>query len=282
MLRSAAVIVMLASATAAADTVALLPLDGEARLSIYGQPIAAEIGRALKAEGVDIVVVGPKMDVPASAQLIVDGTITADKKTVTLSIRIRDPHNGTTLETLPSSTATLTTIDKAAAELSGRLVPAVKTHLAALAKAPEPIPPPKPAEPKPSPVSTPPRVEPPPMIKTTVKVARSSPMLDRLVGGLNVEADAWSHTHAGAPSKGVELVLEVLGFDTTPGDVPLARARVHALVVVRGQRVFDRVIRTDTVVGDKGMADEALAQRTAREVLAISSAQLRRLLEGWR
>src|SRR5262245_27430172 len=88
--------VVAVAAPVRADTVALLPLDGEARLEMYGQPVAAEIGRALKESGLDVVVVGAKMAVPESADLIVDGTIKADKKrkgeTVTLAMRIRDPH----------------------------------------------------------------------------------------------------------------------------------------------------------------------------------------------
>src|SRR5678816_2950019 len=80
-----------------ADTVALLPLDGEKRLAIYGQPIASELGRALEADGISVVVVGAKMGVPENARLIVDGTIKGGKGTVTLAIRIRDPVSYTHL-----------------------------------------------------------------------------------------------------------------------------------------------------------------------------------------
>jgi hypothetical protein len=48
------------------------------------------------------------------------------------------------------------------------------------------------------------------------------------------------------------------------------------------QVVFERVIRTDTIVGDRDITEAALAGRVAREVLAIANAQLRREVPGWR
>src|SRR5688572_31969483 len=91
-----------------AETIAMLPLDGEKRLEIYGQPVAAEIARALKAAGLDVVVGGAKMNVPDTAQLIVDGTIKAAKhKQIDVSIRVRDPRDRTVRETLPAPTTRL-------------------------------------------------------------------------------------------------------------------------------------------------------------------------------
>src|SRR5262245_21708357 len=71
--------IVIGAVPARAETIALLPLDADKRLEVYGQPVAAEIGRALKEAGIDVVVVGAKMDVPARAELIVDGTIKAAK-----------------------------------------------------------------------------------------------------------------------------------------------------------------------------------------------------------
>ncbi len=58
-----------------AHAVALLPLDADAKLELYGQPVASELARALVQGGLDVVVVGPKMAVPEKARLVVDGTI---------------------------------------------------------------------------------------------------------------------------------------------------------------------------------------------------------------
>src|SRR5579863_5943901 len=73
--------------------VALLPLDADQQLELYGQPVASEIARALAAGGVDVVVVGPKSSVPEHVSLIVDGKVSAAKgDAVALSIRVRDPN----------------------------------------------------------------------------------------------------------------------------------------------------------------------------------------------
>ncbi len=287
-----------------AETIALLPLDAEKRLEIYGQPVAAEIGRALKAQGFDVVVVGAKMDVPDRAQLIVDGTIKAEKGTaITVSIRIRDPHGGgATLETLPSTAPSLTAIDKAAADLAARIVPAVRAHLRALAKPAHPAPPldDKPIPTPKGPVATAPAL---PAIVLAVSAPRAStPALELLATGLASELPRWSSEHRRAAhtveperlsratgvattrdmNSDVGLALEVLTFAVEPGEVPLGRARVRVRVIHKGTMLFERIVRTDTIVGDKGITEQDMAARTAREVLAIVNAQLRRLVAGWR
>ena len=80
----------------------------------------------------------------------------------------------------------------------------------------------------------------------------------------------------------VGVALEVLSFTVEPGTVPLGRARVRVRVVAKGTILFERVVRTDTVVGDKDISEQEMAARTGREVLAIVNAQLRRLVAGWR
>jgi hypothetical protein len=295
---------ILASTIAHADTVALLPLDADKRLEIYGQPVAAEVGRALKASGVDVVVVSAKMAVPERAQLIVDGSIKAGKgDAITLTMRIRDPRDGTTLETLPASAATLTTIDKAAADLSAKVVPAVRSHLAALAK---------PAvatttstEPR-SPVtpSTKPPAAPalPGVLVAAMSVRTGHPILELLASAASHELPGWTRMHrhdasltdaanlarmtaprsVGEAHAVLGIALEILDFSVEPGVVPLARARVRLRIANGTQVMFERVIRTDTIVGDKNISETELAARTAREVLAIANAQLRRLVPGWR
>jgi hypothetical protein len=46
--------------------------------------------------------------------------------------------------------------------------------------------------------------------------------------------------------------------------------------------LFDRVIVTDTVIGDRGMAEAALAARVADAVLAIVAPHLARAAVAWR
>ncbi|HEY5934096.1 MAG TPA: hypothetical protein VIU61_05670, partial [Kofleriaceae bacterium] len=110
------------------DAVALLPLDTDARLELYGQPVASEIARALIAGGIDVVVVGPKMAVPDRAKLVVDGTIKGKGDAVVLTIRVRIRENGKALQPQPleSTAPSLTAIDKAAEDLARRLLPIVR------------------------------------------------------------------------------------------------------------------------------------------------------------
>jgi hypothetical protein len=292
----------LASRVAHADTVALLPLDADKRLELYGQPVAAEVGRALKAAGVDVVVVSAKMAVPEGAQLIVDGSIKAGKgDAITLTMRIRDRRDGTTLETLPATATTLTAIDTAAAQLSAKMVPAVKAHLAALAKpavaekptgeTQPPIAPPVPAPPK-LPV----------LLVAAMSVQVGHPVLEALAAATTRELAGWAHVHhheasvvdaaslakpaaaanVAAAHAALGVSLEILGFTVDPGVVPLARARVRLRIANATEVVFERVIRTDTIVGDKNISEAELAARAAREVLAIANAQLRKVVSGWR
>jgi hypothetical protein len=262
------VIVWLACVTslAHADTIAMLPLDGEKRLEIYGQPVASEIARALKADGLDVVVVGARMDVPDRAQLIVDGTIKMGKgKEITLSIRVRDPRDGTVLETLPAPATSLDNLDKAAADLSARIVPRVKVHLAAIAK---------PAVADKPPVDTklsPPRPPTPRTPTLDVQVYAQRPEVQQLKLALDGQLPAWLPRQHFATT----VKLTVLGFSVDRGNVPMARARVRVEI---GGTKFNRVVRTDTIVGDRDSTDDQLAARTAREVLAILVPHLRRAL----
>ena len=286
MRRVLVLLLVLFGATAYADTIAMLPLDGEKRLEIYGQPVAAEIARALKAAGLDVIVVGAKMDVPDRANLIVDGTIkSTKKKQIELSIRIRDPRDGSTLDTLPAPTTKLDDLDKAAADLSAKVVPAVKTQLDVLAKkaAAATVVPDKPID-KPA-LPPKPRAPAAPTLVTCVvgvAICEAKPTAPQkppaaklmpLVTALDREAILW----AAAQRYEAKIAFEVVGYKATlpTGKVPSAHARVRVKVL---GTPFDRIVRTDTVVGDLKSTPDELAARTAREVLAIVRPNLKRAL----
>jgi hypothetical protein len=78
------------------------------------------------------------------------------------------------------------------------------------------------------------------------------------------------------------VLLEIVGFTVDAAEVPQARARVHVRIADATAVIFDRVVVTDTVVGERNMTREALAARTAREVLAIVSPAIHRKVSGWR
>ena len=271
---------LLFSTAARADSVALLPLDGDKKLEIYGQPVAAELGRAMTAAGIDVVVVGAKMAVPERAQLIVDGTITAKGKTVTLTLRIRDPRDGSTLESLPPATSPLVSIDKAAADLSAKLVPAVQTQLQKLQK-PAPI-----EERKPDVVVTaPPQAQAQlPELKVSVSMLKPNPALQLLSSAFPHELDAWATQHGRRldMTGSSQIQFELLTFAITPGKIPLAKARVRMRVYDGAKVKFDRIIHTDTIVGDHDITEQAFAERGAREVLLIANPNLKRTLTDWK
>ncbi|MBA3460120.1 MAG: hypothetical protein H0T46_09185 [Deltaproteobacteria bacterium] len=257
------------------DAVALLPLDADARLTIYGQPVASEIARALVQGGVEVVVVGPKMAVPDRAKLIVDGTISASKAdVVTLTLRLRNRIDGTTVGPKIEATAQgLPNIDKAASELSAKILPIVKAQLAAL--------------------NTPVLPEKPPVHVAVVAPDALQAMTLELTAPSSAEplraalADAvtpWVARNNYEVKTGgkLALTLEVKRYSVTNGKIPYATARVKVKVVDGGTKLFDRVVVTNSVLGDKDIALDALAKRTAREVLDILRPHLRRVIGAWR
>ncbi len=290
--------VALASArTAHADeAVALLPLDTDQKLEIYGQPVASELARVLVAGNVDVVVVGRKMAVPPRARLIVDGTISSGKgAAVVLTVRIRTTADGTVLGTMDATASTLANIDKAAADLSARVLQSVRQLLEATR--PAPIVKKSPDE------STPPVVGPPLRLRPMlVAVSANGGDAQRLRAPLTAAVATWASKHLREPmpveadklsralatqtvkSSGQDLAIgfEILSFDIEGDEIPLGHARVRVRISDAVGIVFDRVIKTDTIVGDKRLAVERLAERTAREVVDIMRPHVQRSVAGWR
>jgi len=271
------------------DAVALLPLDADQKLELYSQSVASEVARALAAGAVDVVVVGPKMAVPEKARLIVDGTITGKADNITLTLRIRDAHAGTVLATVP---ATATSVTDATEQLSQKVLPAVKAQIAALHAqvdtghtdhAEHMTPPPRPHAVAPLPVLA--AVHAVPGAEALVQPLGSAlaPWAARTIDPLpNTLVDMIVPTTASTKGRDLAIGLEVLGYVTLPGDIPSARARVRVRIVDRSRVLFDRIVHTDTIVGEKGIAPDALAARVAREVLDIVEPHLRRAVPSWR
>ena len=100
------------------EPVALLPLDADARLEIYGQPVAAEIARALTNGKLTVVLVEAKMAVPDGTKLVVAGSITSKGAAVVLGVQVRNPANGEVTDRLEEPAANVAAIGKAAAKLA--------------------------------------------------------------------------------------------------------------------------------------------------------------------
>jgi hypothetical protein len=275
------------------DAVALLPLDADRSLEIYGQPVASELARALVVGNVDVVVVGPKMAVPERARLIIDGTIALGKASeVTISIRIRNTLDGKG-ETLLATAPGLAKIDGAAADLATRALPIVRAKLAAL--------PPRAAA-EHGHVTQTPR---PPAADPIVLVATADATTARrgaaLLGALDAAVPGWTRAHhhqlqtlepaqldpklapkaVAAAAADLAIGFWILDYAPEAGALPMARARVRVRVVDASAVVFDRVVVTDTVLGDKGSSQPELAARVASEILAILRPHLRRRVSSW-
>jgi hypothetical protein len=289
------VLLCIAGAVARADdTIALLPLDAEPRLEAFGQPVAGEIGRVLIADKLDVIVVGAKMAVPATAKLIVDGSLTRKGDAIVLQIRLRNPTEGTVLDKLEEVAPNLLGIEKASITLSARLVPVVRARLAAMKTVTidKPITTDKPVKPA--------HVD--PILLVGIGVPRdASPMIEPLRRALTTAVGSWAHASQRTPSTvdasmlGKQLApqtvataqaeravaFEILDYTIVPLAVPLARARVRIRIADATGVQFDRVIATDTVVGDRKITGEMLADRVAREVLTILRPHMKRVEPAW-
>lgn len=277
--------------------VALLPLDAARPLELYGQPVASEIARALVAGGIDVVVVGPRAAVPERARLIIDGTIAAARaEAVVLTVRIRNRSDGTVAATMTANAAGLATIDQAAAELAARVLPAVRARLEEL-RTPAPPPvvevaPPVVAPPVAAPVAARPEVR---FVVTgggagAPLVAALGPAVEDWIVANGASAVVLpaaeraaplaTHTRAGGPWA---IALDVRGYRSgLVRGVPVARARVHVRIAQAGAVVFDRVVDTDSIIGERQPDAAALAARTAREVLWILRPHVRARVTSWR
>lgn len=285
------------------DRVALLPLDADKGLEIYGQPVASEVARAIRGAKLEIEVIGAKMAVPDSAKLIVDGTIRTsakNKKSIVLTLRVRNPVDGEVRATVSSTAASIANIDTAAADVSAQLMTALDKELAALHAA-KPTPD---TNPRVDPVGDPGPATPAPALRPMLAVVSMTDIAaDPLRAALTSQLDAQLRRVFRTPQlvdpakmtrslatrtvkdSGLDLgmILEISSYALEIEDnVPIARAHVRVRVTDAVGIVFDRVIVTDSIVGEKLMALPQLAERVAREVFDIARPHLKRQVTAWR
>jgi len=274
--------------------VALLPLDTERSLEIYGQPVASELARALVAGDVPVVVVGPRTAVPERARLIIDGTIALGKAgAVTISLRLRSTLDGTVLATLSATALGLAKLDGATAELSTRILPLVRDRLAATQRPPADTRSGAPVAAAARPAER--------IVLVAISDARRGAKAVALTGVFDAALAGWARLHhcelrahdaskldrkivaktVEAARADAAIRLTLLDYAPTGAPVPMARARVRVQVADAHAVVFDRVVATDTVLGDRGSSPAELAARVAREVLAIVGPHLRRSVPSW-
>lgn len=289
-------------------SIALIPFTAEKRLKLYGTPVAAEITRALREAGLDVTLVSEGEAVPPRARLVVDGRLVRKGAGVVIEARIRDPERGVDVAR-PSGTApALGDIDRAAAAVAGELVTSIRAGLAeqdaATAKARAalaptagpPVPEPSSGSGKPRPIDRRP---------LAIVVVRAREIADgdgapvdvtALVAPAAIELGArLGHRVAVEPAasggtfdpvvyggRGASLLVtfELLDFlRGTQAGIPIARARARVTVLdAQGNRVYRRIVRTDTLVGSRGDRVDTLVRFAAAQVSDVVSPRIRERL----
>ncbi len=287
--------------------IALLPLAAERKLSIYGQPVAAEVARALEQRGFTIEVVGTAAPVPAKARLVIDGRIVrGDGGAILLEARVRDPALGTVVASLSATAPSLTRIDEGAGALVAALEPVLRDGLAAQDRAAR-----RRAaigggggarggdaegtrgEPDGDGAHAARRADARPLAVVSISSPSSasasadSPALEPLLFA-GAERLAGLVGHRATRARTVELAtarttqgaalgvaITLLAIDYDEGGVITARARARVHVIDGDGVVFSRVVRTDTLVGGRGDRKDAVARAAIDQIVDIAYGRVR-------
>jgi hypothetical protein len=297
---------LLAPAVARADdnqTIAVL-IDAHGKLEIYAQPVATEVARALEKDGYTIIVVTSTSSVPSRARLVIDGRIVRGKDdAVKIEAIVRDPTKGRTIDELTASAPALTRIDEAAAELATRLAPILEAGLAEQARETTP----RITEPTTNGDGAAPRKKaardrrPLALISMATRaaprkddpspeplLAAGAARLARLLGHRSEElrgVTAADDVAGQLGQRGAALAVhvELLTISYADRGVITARARARVRVTgADGRAVFDRVVRTDTLVGGRGDRRDAVARAAVDQIVDIAAPRIREKLEARR
>jgi len=270
------------------DTFAIAPFDTDPTLELYGGPVAAQVAKTLKTSGLDVVVLaGRNPQIPIGVRLTVNGKLEGSGKEVVISVIVRDLGLGEKVDEAKSEPVPLKRIDEGAADLANKLLPVLQKQIAIL------------HQPKTEPTRR--AIEPPKTRKAVFAVGAVIGGIDPMRVALADAVGGWAREHHRDPQNveaktmgpndatktvakndtNLGMLFEIHSFTVTPGEVPTAHARVRVRIADASTVLFDRIVFTDTVVGERKMSTEALASRTAREVLAIVAPFVRKKVSGW-
>ncbi len=284
--------------------VAVIPLATGDQLAIYGKPVADAIADRLKrVAGVEVESLSLSGALPARVSLVIDGRIVdAGSDRVGLEARVRDPGRGIAIGEVATEPRPLAQIDVAAAELADLLAPklveaiAERRRLAAAEARREPgAAPARPAHgADPSEAAPIAPVDPRPAmvvvdatgsadgVPASGIVTRAGYWLAERLGFRPVPSAAKIKEAfaAGAGGAHYALLLHLRGVSFTwHGSVLSAHGRVRVVLIDdRGGVIFDRTVRTGTVVGNRGDRQDALVHYVAIQAVDIVVPHLKRAL----
>jgi hypothetical protein len=279
LLAIAIVVAIPARARAESNVIALLPLAADRKMQLYGQPVASEVAKALEQKGFSIVVVTSTAPVPSKARLVIDGRIVdGDGDTVKLEARVRDPKIGKVVAELSASAPSLTRIDEATQELAGQLA----TVLTEALKPPKEQKVDEPVTTEPAEVVVDKRPVAVLSMFSAVAIGKDDPVLEPLLhAGADRLAGLVGHRGADkADHAALKIHVELLSMRYEMGGVITARARARVRVLRSDDTVvFDRVVRTDTLVGGRGDRRDAVARAAVDQIVDIAMPRVRERLE---
>jgi hypothetical protein len=281
----------------APTTIAVIPLQAERRLALYGAPVASELSASLRHAGFEVVLLSDGTEVPTRAWLVVDGRILNTGKAITIELRVRDPEHAVDVARLAAHAVTVNEIDGATKALAADLTRVIEAAQASRDHAlttPTPtltptttLPPTTTLTPTTTATPTPPPpIDPRPRAVIIVHgkplhrpsgeelaiVPLTTPAMNRLASRLGYRTDSIG-------ARGLTITADLswvaAGYE---GEVPIGRGRVHVTVTRETAIVFDRVVRTDTVVGSRGDRVDTLVRLIAEQVADIVAPRIRERL----
>lgn len=280
-----------AAARAEPTTVAFLPLDADRRLTLYSNAVATALAAEVRTAGFPVAVVSDVAAVPRGAWLVVDGRLVARGRGAAIELRVRDPEAGRDVIRLAEAAPTLADLDVATRTLAAALARTLAAERAARTPPPTPPPPPTtPDAPPPAP-PTPPPPDPRPLATVTVRARtlrdRAGPPIDaaaltrRALGRL---VDRLGYRLAGdGEGAALTITADILGLTADfQGTVPIGRGRLRVTVADARGPLFDRVVRTDTVVGSRGDRIDTLVRLVAAQAVDVALPRVRERLAARR
>lgn len=287
----ALLVVLLAAAPARADdgAIAVLPLtSSEKRLAMYGVPVARVLAGQLRQAGNTVETVTSSRSLPRRVAWVIDGRIVAASGgRVVLEARLRDPGRGSAFGQVASKPGRLTEIDELARQVAGDLAPLlVRARASAKSAKTSTAPPPASA----------PAASAPLAVRPTIVITRDrepivTDALAALVERLGYRAVVSDLGGIAPPDKvkgalgkasaRYALLAEVrsVDYEWAAKDVLTARGTMRLVLVDgAGKPLYNGVLDTDTLVGNRGDRHAALLGFVARQVMQMAAPRLKKAL----